>query len=130
TFNLAILLKEGMNIKEIYLFLKKFEKNTFLYEVGNELGDNLKKGNDIHKFIAKYDFLPSEISLFLQKGKVLSLVGEEFFFFSEIIYKRLVIQINRLIEMIQPILFVIIAILIVITYLKMLTPIYSNLGGG
>ncbi|MFT9411669.1 MAG: competence protein ComG, partial [Liquorilactobacillus hordei] len=59
-----------------------------------------------------------------------SLVGEEFFFFSEIIYKRLVIQINRLIEMIQPILFVIIAILIVITYLKMLTPIYSNLGGG
>lgn len=130
TFNLAILLKEGMNIKEIYLFLKKFEKNTFLYEIGNELGDNLKKGNDIHKFIAKYDFLPSEISLFLQKGKVLSLVGEEFFFFSEIIYKRLVIQINRLIEMIQPILFVIIAILIVITYLKMLTPIYSNLGGG
>ncbi|MFT8936585.1 type II secretion system F family protein [Liquorilactobacillus sp.] len=129
TFNLAILLKEGMNIKEIYSFLKKFERNTFLYEIGAELGNNLEDGKDIHKMIAKYDFLPSEISLFLQKGKILSQIGEEFFFFSEMIHKRLTIQINRLIEMVQPILFIVIAILIVITYLKMLTPIYNNLGG-
>ncbi|MDN7146538.1 type II secretion system F family protein [Liquorilactobacillus mali] len=129
TFNLAILLKEGMNIKEVYFFLKNFKENTFLYEIGRELGNNLESGNDIHELIAKYDFFPSEISLFLQKGKMLSLVGEELFFFSEMIYKRLTLQINRLIEMVQPILFIIIAIIIVVTYLRMLTPIYSNLGG-
>lgn len=129
TFNLAALLKEGMNIKEIYNFLKEFEGRTFLYEIGVELGEYLNNGTSVHEFIKKYDFFPSEISLFLQKGKILNLVGEELFLFSELTHKKLTIQINRLIEMVQPILFIIIAILIVIAYLKMLAPIYDNLGG-
>ncbi|WP_311408339.1 competence type IV pilus assembly protein ComGB [Liquorilactobacillus uvarum] len=128
-FNFGLLLKSGLEIREICLFLEKFDESSLLASFGRELKNNLLGGNELTYFVSKYVFIPQELNLFFSKGSTLDELSSELLLFSELAYEKLIRQIDRMINCVQPILFLIIAVAIILTYLSMLMPMYNNLGG-
>lgn len=129
SFNLGLLMKSGLNFNEICIFLRQFEPTTLLYQLGERLNIHLSSGKDVQHFVHRYAFIPPEIDIFLSKGQTISEVSEDLLIYSNTMYQRLVKRVDRLINMIQPIAFLIIALIIIGIYLSILIPIYSNLGG-
>ncbi|KRL03977.1 ComG operon protein 2 [Liquorilactobacillus oeni DSM 19972] len=129
SFNLALLLKSGLDLNKICTFLVEFEPDTLLFHVGTELKHTLMAGQGMKYFIGKHNFIPQEFILFLSKGSTLNELSAELMFYSQTIYKRLLVQMDRLIELVQPLLFLVVALLIISSYLSMLLPLYHNLGG-
>lgn len=129
TFNFGLLLKSGLEIREICLFLEEFDEKSLLANFGKELKKNLLGGNELTYFVSKYTFIPPELNLFLGKGNTIDELSSELLLFSELAYEKLIRQIDRMINCVQPILFLVIAIVIISIYLSMLMPMYNNLGG-
>ena len=129
SFNLALLLKSGLGFHEICNFLLRFEPQTLLYQLGESLNQHLLSGKEIKTFIKRYAFIPSELNIFLNKGQTNAELSEDLLIYANTMYQRLLKKVDRLINLIQPIAFLIIAIIIVGIYLSILIPIYSNLGG-
>lgn len=129
SFNLALLFRSGLNLQEICFFLKTFKSSSLIYQLGEMLNSHLQNGEEIAIFIDKYPFIPAELNVFMKKGHTNYQLSEDLLIYSQTIYQRLLNKINNLINLIQPISFLIIAIIIISVYLSILLPIYSNLGG-
>lgn len=129
SFNLALLLKSGLDFHEICNFLLHFESHTLLYQLGENLNQHLLLGKEIKSFIKRYTFIPPELNVFLNKGQTNAELSEDLLIYANTMYQRLLKKIDRLINLIQPIAFLIIAIIIIGIYLSILIPVYSNLGG-
>lgn len=129
TFNAGMLLKGGMDLKQIKEYLLLFDPSSLLYQIGTELDTCIKSGQDISSFLERYSFFPPEISFFMGKGETLDQLGDELLVYSGIAYKRLLSLSSRMINYIQPILFLIIAALIIGTYVSILLPLYHSIGG-
>ena len=129
SFNLGLLMKSGLDFREICIFLKQFESRTLLYQLGEKLDNHLSSGKEVQYFVHQYAFIPPELDIFLNKGQTISEISEDLLIYSSTIYQRLIKKIDRLINMIQPIAFLFIALIIIVVYLSILIPIYSNLGG-
>lgn len=128
SFNLGLLMKSGLDFYEICIFLKQFEPTTLLYQLGERLNDHLISGRKIQNFVHQYAFIPPEMDIFLSKGQTTLAISEDLLIYSNTMYQRLIKKVDRLINLIQPIAFLIIALVIVGIYLLILIPIYSNLG--
>lgn len=129
SFNLSLLLKSGLDLKQICSFLNEFDKQSLLYQLGQQLRELLDAGSMPDELVKKYPFIPPELKLFLNKGETLENISNELAVYSEVSYRKLLKLIDKLIELVQPILFIVIAIIIVGTYLTILLPIYKTLGG-
>lgn len=128
-FNLGLMLKSGLDLQKICYLLNKFEPRSLLYQFSCCLKDNSISGHPLTEIVAKRSFIPIEFRLFFSKGSTTEHLGEELLYFSETAYQRLQVKINQLIELVQPLLFLLIALVIISTYLEILLPLYQNLGG-
>ena len=122
-------MKSGLDLKQICSFLNEFDKQSLLYQLGQQLRELLDAGSMPDELVKKYPFIPPELKLFLNKGETLENISNELAVYSEVSYRKLLKLIDKLIELVQPILFIVIAIIIVGTYLTILLPIYKTLGG-
>lgn len=129
SFNLALLLKNGMNLQEVCLFLGRFSQNSLMYQLGEDLRRHLLEGKKISSFIRKYPFLPPELVIFFNKGQTNAELSQDLLIYSQTTYQRLMRSIDNLINLVQPLSFLVIAIIIIVIYLSILIPMYSNLGG-
>lgn len=129
SLQLSMLLSSGMELIQIVHVLKTFKRNTLLNALGNELSRCANLGDEVTKLINKYRFLPIEYNSFFSSGKEVDDIKDELNIFSKIKFTEMNKQVNRLINMIQPILFLIIGICIIVAYLLVLAPIYSSLKG-
>lgn len=99
-----------------------------IFELGAELDRHLKQGKQIENFINKYSFIPSELTIFINKGQTDQQISKDLLIYSQTMYQRLLRKIDKLINMIQPILFLIIALIILAVYLSILLPMYYGIG--
>lgn len=128
-FNLGLMLKSGLDLQKICYLLNKFNQRSLLYQFSCCLKDNSLSGHPLTEIVEKRSFIPTEFRLFFSKGSTAEHLGEELLYFSETAYQRLLSKINQLIELLQPLLFLLIAAVIISTYLEILLPLYQNLGG-
>lgn len=128
-FNLGLLLKSGLDLQKICNLLNNFDQRSLLYQFSCCLKDNSLSGQPLTEIVEKRTFIPIEFRLFFSKGSTIEHLGEEMLYFSETAFQRLVTKINQLIELVQPLLFLLIALVIISTYLEILLPLYQDLGG-
>lgn len=129
SFELSLLFRCGLDIQEICSYLQEFEESSLYYQLGYELECFLNEGQELNTFIRRYSFIPHELLLFLNNGDSQVEMSEELAVFSKSSYHNLLRESERLLTWIQPILFLIIAAVIIGTYLAILLPIYSSIGG-
>jgi competence protein ComGB len=129
SLNLAMLLKSGLGIKSICNMLENFSKTSLLHQIGKALEKQLLEGEQTRLFINRYPFIPQELNVMLNKGNTTEALGKELVMFSKIKYQKLTKQIERLIGLIQPMMFLLIGVVIVFMYLSLLLPMYHSMEG-
>lgn len=129
SYNLGILLQSGLEINQICLYLSQFESQTLLYQLGHSLQAHLTDGKELDQFIGRYHFIPQELIIFCHKGGTLNALAAELLIYSELSFTRLEQLVTRLVNLIQPLLFLIIAVIIIVVYLSIFGPIYQQIGG-
>lgn len=127
TFNLGLLIESGLEFQQICQLLQTFEPKTLLHQLGKALTAELSQGNELEELVLRYPFIPNELSTFFKKGKTKAELGADLLAYAQLAYKRLLYMTDKLIAWVQPLFFVVIASIIIGTYLALLLPMYSSL---
>lgn len=127
--NFALLLQNGMGVREICELFASFDKKSLLNQLGSQLDQVLMNGKPPIKIIHDYPYLPQELIVFMNKGETVEELGKQLTIFSSLIFSRLIKKIEQLLVLVQPILFGIIAVVIVMMYLSIMLPIYQSMKG-
>lgn len=127
--NLSMMVRHGLSLKEICGLMQTFPSQSFLYLLGREVYEKVQNGEPLDKLFQKLKFLPQELLLTSKKGSTLNDLGEDLSALANILFTRLITRIERLLGLVQPTIFGIIAIVIVALYLSLLLPIYFSMQG-
>ena len=126
---LGKLLNQGLELKQIILLMSQIEDKSLLKEVAIAIGRELEQGNSIVTPIKKWQFFRKEISWIIEQGEVKGNLGDELQVYGKQLWEELNVNVLRLFSWIQPIIFIIVALLIVLAYGSLLLPIYQEMEG-
>lgn len=129
TTNLATLLRHGLSLQEITNITATFDKKSLLYQFGQIISSEIERGGDLTAIISRYQFIPGELAIFINKGATLTELGEDLTAFANILFDDLIQASEKVLVWVQPLIFVVIAIIIVALYLSILLPIYHSISG-
>lgn len=129
TTNLAIMLCHGLSLKEIIGVTSRFRRRSLLYQFSLIVNHQLEQGEQLDQTLQMYPFIPGELVIFINKGATLKDLGDELTALAKIQFRRLTQQIESLLVWIQPVIFGLLALIIVALYLSILLPIYHSMQG-
>lgn len=129
SLNLSLMLKNGLEVKDIIKVCMNFDEKSLLRELTLELDENMSQGNSFSMIIEKYNFIPDEFKVFLEQGNSKTEISYNFLVYSKLKFQDLINRSNKLITFIQPLFLLIIGIVIVIAYLKIMLPMYGSIKG-
>ena len=98
-----------------------------VYQVIQQLTRQTQRGQSIERVILKTIYLPDELASYFNRCLTTSELGDELLIYSRMLFQRFINQTERLLELVQPILFMLIAMIIGGMYLSLLLPIYHSL---
>lgn len=128
SLNAGMLLAGGLELRGICEVSRHFQKQSLLQQQGNYVEQCLLAGDALPTIIKADRLLPDELALLVGKESPTEQLSQEMIYFAMMQYRRLVRDLNRLISWIQPLMFMVIAIVIVGTYLAILLPMYNSMG--
>ncbi len=126
--DLAIYLSNGLNLAEILQALQKLPPKSFLSALAKQIESQLQRGQSLDSIIKNNLILPTELLTFIHRGSDLKLLAQEMRIFSQLLFNKLIDDLNRLMLKVQPLAFMVIASLILLMYLQLLMPIYNMMG--
>jgi len=115
----------GLNLHEICMSSRAFKKGTIQEVLANELIDGMNCGKNIYQLIDEEPILPNELKMILQSGDGTKEIAQDLILMSELKFDETQRRLKKILNMIQPILFAVIAFVIIITYLIVLLPVYG-----
>lgn len=122
----ACLFGQGLALAEIVELMRR-QESVFLAELGADLDQALNGGVSLAQQIRTYPFLRKELALMIEYGEFKSRLGQELALYSRKTWEDFFHRLFRLMDLIQPCVFVLVAFLILLLYAAMLLPIYQNL---
>ncbi|PWF99606.1 type II secretion system F family protein [Levilactobacillus bambusae] len=129
TQNLSMLVGSGLGIHDIVKLTCQFSDTSVLGYLGRELARMLDTGQSPLIIVDRYSFIPKELTVLLTQGNSAPDLARELGAFSKLQYQYMVQAVEQGLGLIQPILFGIIGLAIVGTYLSLLLPMYHTIGG-
>ena len=127
--NLAMMIRHGLTIKEICAIVSENSEQSFLSMLGEITRTAVNQGYGLTEPFRRAQFLPGELKIIVAKGSTLSDLGSDLTALANILFTRLTRRIERLLALIQPIIFSMIALIIIGLYLRLLLPIYYSMQG-
>ncbi|MBS7577267.1 MULTISPECIES: competence type IV pilus assembly protein ComGB [unclassified Enterococcus] len=124
---LSLLMATGVDMLTITALLKGVTFGNFLCSVGQFIDNQLLLGKNFHETIRMLKFLNPELSLIIQTGELRDNLAKELELYSDECEKNFFYQINQMLQLIQPLIFLIVGIVILCIYAAMLLPIYQNM---
>lgn len=124
------LFREGLEMKQILDTLIHLPKQSIMVALAHELHQGLREGIALTDQLTHYSFLTAEFSLIVFQGELKGRLGEELLIYNQLLLKTLIQKIEQVIKWVQPIVFLLIASVIILVYVAMFLPIYGNIGGG
>ncbi|WP_414840697.1 competence type IV pilus assembly protein ComGB [Enterococcus saccharolyticus] len=123
------LFRQGMEAHQILAYMMAIEQETLLTAVAKEVHEGLALGQSLATQLERYPFLTKEFPLIIYQGEVKGKLGEELFIYSQLLLNKFIVQIEKYMQWIQPLVFLFVAMLILAIYMAMFLPIYGNIGG-
>ncbi|GAD15943.1 type II secretion system F domain-containing protein [Lentilactobacillus otakiensis DSM 19908 = JCM 15040] len=127
--NLAILLKNGLSVKEIYVTLSEFKPGSLVHLLGEKLHSTLLQGQSVKQLVDRHNFIPNEIVKFMSSGNTIPEMANSMTAYSRLMFDEMILSTDKMIGFIQPAMFVVIGVTIVSTYFQLLIPIYNSVKG-
>lgn len=119
----------GLDLQKICLNNQNFVDGSIQNIIAKKILYCLKNGNQLQRMIDKEPLLPNELNILLFLGGASKEVAQDLKVLSELKFVDTQKSIKKLLKVIQPILFFIIAIFILIAYLMILLPVYGMMKG-
>lgn len=126
---LGMQMASGMNLFTICESSNRFQKGSIQHYLGNKFINDLQQGKSLSQMIQDEPLLPNQLQVILQAGESGPQLAQDLLLISELKFEETKQELKKILNLIQPILFGIIAIVIVVTYLIVLMPIYGMMKG-
>ncbi|MFZ2577501.1 type II secretion system F family protein [Lactococcus hircilactis] len=121
------LIAQGIDLQEMF-HLMMAQKSLIFNEMGQYLIKNLNSGVTFEKSVKEIRFFKRELALMIEYGEIKDKLGLELEIYSDECWTQFFSKIDQAIQVIQPVVFIFVALMIVLLYAAMLLPIYSNMG--
>lgn len=128
-FDLAILVKNGLSFTQICQAINKQRYGSVLSDLVMQVRLHLHNGNDLVSFIEHTVLLPQELVLFINQGCSYQELGIALQFLAETQFRNLQQRLMKMLVWLQPLMFLLIALIIVAVYLSVLLPVYQMMEG-
>jgi competence protein ComGB len=125
---LGLLLQAGLSLPAILNALANLPQDSVERAFAQSLGRHLRQGNDLFDFVLTSPILDPTLATYFERGKPSREVGTYLEYFAKQQFDRLMLQADRLIGLVQPVVFAVIGIAIMVLYLTMLLPMYEMIG--
>lgn len=120
------MISQGMELTQIFQMMQEQGSQLFK-EIGQDLAQTLKNGREFSQTIGTYPFFRKELSLIIEYGEVKSKLGSELEIYAEKTWEVFFTRVNRTMNLVQPLVFIFVALIIVLLYAAMLMPMYQNM---
>lgn len=120
------LLGQGLDMQQIVALMQEQPSQLF-QEIGRDMASAMANGRSFQDQLATYSFFKRELSLIVEYGQVKSKLGSELAVYAGECWEEFFSRINRAMQLIQPLVFVFVALMVVLIYVAMLLPIYQNM---
>lgn len=117
---------------ELYQILRIMQQQTIyplMKEVAQKIEQGLSEGISVHTSIQKMPFFRVELAHILMHGDRTNNLASELFFYAQNCQMQLTNKVEKAMSYIQPLVFMLIAVLILSIYLAILLPIFSMMEG-
>jgi len=85
------------------------------------------EGKSFNEKIESYPFFKEELALIIEYGQMKSRLGRELSLYADETFDDFFSQVDRSLQLIQPLIFLFVAMMIIMIYAAMLLPIYQNM---
>lgn len=119
------LLTAGNSIQESMVILYTQTIDPVLAQLASSVHQQVAKGEPFHKSIELTNGLTRDLSFFAKHGADSGHLPKELLLYSEQLGNQIDRKVNRVVSMLQPVLFVILAVSIIAAYLALLLPVYG-----
>ena len=117
---------QGLELALIFQMMQE-QGDPLFKEIGYDLGQSLQNGQEFSKVVQTYPFFRKELGLIIEYGEVKSKLGSELEIYAEKTWESFFTRVNRAMNLVQPLVFIFVALLIVLLYAAMLLPMYQNM---
>ena len=121
------LMGQGVELMQIVQIMQN-QKSHLFQEIGKDMELALLSGHTFHEKVLDYPFFLRELSLMIEYGEVKSRLGSELDIYAEETWEVFFSKLTRGTQLVQPFVFVAVALVIVMIYAAMLLPMYQNIG--
>jgi competence protein ComGB len=121
------LFAQGLEIKSVLQLMRTAKQQSLMSELAEQIEQQTLLGNSFYTQLPEFSFFSSELALIIQQGEVKGNLGKELILYSELCWQRFFKRIEKMIQWIQPVVFLVVAILVVSIYAAMLLPIYGGM---
>lgn len=125
SIQLSSLLKGGLSIFQSIQVFEGSPYMPFLKEEAKEVKRQLAQGDTLDSIIHSRVYFESELAVVISHGQTNGEISRELYDYSQYVIQRLEDKINRILVIIQPLLFSSIGIVVIIMYLAMLLPMFK-----
>lgn len=121
----SLLFRSGLTMQEITGLMQEEGTSQLMKEMGKAMREIMRQGYDFKTALDQFSFLMEEMGWVILHGESTGNVGMELGIFSEECLRRLNHRLQKLFQYIQPVLFLVIACMIVTIYAALLLPMFS-----
>ncbi|WP_042355068.1 competence type IV pilus assembly protein ComGB [Bacillus rubiinfantis] len=129
SIQLSFLLSGGISVSQSLTLFEQNKKQPFYSELGKQIKDKLIRGESLEAILASYPFFEKEFPTIIKHGQENGKLEQELLFFSKHCITVMEEMIERLLKIMQPILYLFIGFLVVSMYLAILLPMFHLLDG-
>ena len=122
------LLGQGVDLLDLVALMQE-QKSKLFRDLGADLEEALMLGQSFPERIASHPFFTKELSLIIAYGEANARLGYELEVYAEEVWQNFFNRLNKATTFVQPLIFVIVAVVIVMIYVAMLLPMYQNMEG-
>jgi competence protein ComGB len=125
----AYFFRNGMQLNQIVSLMRGDEGTAWMKEISGLVEEGLTQGDSLTTIIKRYPIFKEEMGWIIYHGELTSQLPIKLSMYSEECFRLLIADIEQKIGWLQPVLFLMVAIIVMAIYLILLMPMLSSLGG-
>jgi competence protein ComGB len=129
TLQLGYLLSGGLSVHESLQLFESAPRNLFYRDISIIINGRLKRGEDLPQILMGLNFFEKELPIVVNHGQTNGRLERELLFFSKGCLIKLEEKVEKGLKNLQPILYGVIAILVISMYLSIMIPMFRLLNG-
>lgn len=129
TRQLGYLLSGGLSVHESLRLFQSIPKNLFYRDMATFITERLKTGETFANILQEMGFFEKELPFVVNHGQTNGKLDQELLFFSQNCLNKLEGKMEKGLKLVQPIIYGIVALLVISMYLSIMLPMFQLING-